>query len=137
MFGILICVVHAFGDQISDTIQQYLAKYNRLLTIELIAIDTIDYRYTPNICLSLCSNTCTFKWLSFNFRHAVSLSYLFKNIKRYTSILYNREDLMKKAGNISRKNLLSMGTCFGKMTKAGKFRLQITALDFMAPYAKV
>ena len=101
------------------------------------AIDTIDYCYTPNICLSLCSNTCTFKWLSFNFCHAVSLSYLFKNIKRYTSILYNREDLMKKAGNISRKNLLSMGTCFGKMTKAGKFRLQITALDFMAPYAKV
>lgn len=44
---------------------------------------------------------------------------------------------MKKAGNISRKNLLSMGTCFGKMTKAGKFHLQITALDFMAPYAKV
>lgn len=44
---------------------------------------------------------------------------------------------MKKAGNISRKNLLSMGTCFGKMTKTGKFHLQITALDFMAPYAKV
>ena len=79
----------------------------------------------------------TFKWLSLNFCHAVSLSYLLKNIKRYTLILYNREDLMKKAGNISRKNLLSMGTCFGKMTKAGKFRLQITALDFMAPYAKV
>lgn len=51
-------------------------------------------------------------------------------------IFYVREDLMKKAGNISRKNLLSMGTCFGKMTKAGKFHLQITALDFMAPYAK-
>ena len=140
MFWVLICVVHAFVDQTLDTIQQYLAKYNRPLTIVLIAID--NYRYyrlslTPNICLSLCSNTCTFKWLSFNFCPAVSLSYLFKNIKRYTSILYNREDLMKKAGNISRKNLLSMGTCFGKMTKAGKFRLQITALDFMAPYAKV
>ncbi|XP_061197399.1 60S ribosome subunit biogenesis protein NIP7 homolog [Saccostrea echinata] len=51
-------------------------------------------------------------------------------------IFYVREDLMKKAGNVSRKNLLSMGTCFGKMTKSGKFRLQITALDFMAPYAK-
>lgn len=51
-------------------------------------------------------------------------------------IFYVREDLMKKAGNISRKNLLSMGTCFGKMTKTGKFHLQITALDFMAPYAK-
>ena len=44
---------------------------------------------------------------------------------------------MKKAGNIARKNLLSMGTCFGKFTKTDKFRLQITALDFLAPYAKV
>lgn len=55
----------------------------------------------------------------------------------FLKIFHIREDLMKKAGNISRKNLLSMGTCFGKMTKAGKFHLQITALDFMAPYAKV
>lgn len=55
----------------------------------------------------------------------------------FLKIFHIREDLMKKAGNISRKNLLSMGTCFGKMTKTGKFHLQITALDFMAPYAKV
>ncbi|KAK3106206.1 hypothetical protein FSP39_015180, partial [Pinctada imbricata] len=51
-------------------------------------------------------------------------------------VFYIREDLMKKAGNIARKNLLSMGTCFGKFTKTDKFRLQITALDFLAPYAK-
>ena len=44
---------------------------------------------------------------------------------------------MKKATNIGRDNLISLGTCFGKFTKSGKFRLQITALDFLAPYAKV
>ena len=44
---------------------------------------------------------------------------------------------MKRAGNIARSNLISLGTCFGKFTKTGKFRLQITALDYLAPYAKV
>ena len=44
---------------------------------------------------------------------------------------------MRKATNISRENLISLGTCFGKLTKSGKFRLHITALDFLAPYAKV
>lgn len=44
---------------------------------------------------------------------------------------------MRKATNIARENLVSLGTCFGKITKSGKFRLHITALDFLAPYAKV
>ena len=44
---------------------------------------------------------------------------------------------MKKATNIGRENLTCLGTCFGKFTKSGKFKLQITALDFLAPYAKV
>ena len=44
---------------------------------------------------------------------------------------------MKKAGHIAREHLLSFGTCFGKFTKTGKFRLHVTALDFLAPYAKV
>ena len=48
-----------------------------------------------------------------------------------------RENIMKKATNVARENLVSLGTCFGKMTKSGKFRLHITALDFLAPYAKV
>ncbi|XP_041377938.1 60S ribosome subunit biogenesis protein NIP7 homolog [Gigantopelta aegis] len=51
-------------------------------------------------------------------------------------IFYVREELMKRAGNVSRENLISMGTCFGKFTKTGKFRLHITALDYLAPYAK-
>lgn len=51
-------------------------------------------------------------------------------------VYYCKEQLMKKAGHISRDNLLSFGTCFGKFTKTGKFRLHVTALDFLAPYAK-
>jgi len=47
------------------------------------------------------------------------------------------EDLLKKAGHVARDELLAFGTCFGKFTKTSKFRLHITALDFLAPYAKV
>lgn len=52
-------------------------------------------------------------------------------------IYFFREDLMKKAEHVARPNLISFGTCFGKFTKTGKFRLHITALDYLAPYAKV
>lgn len=47
------------------------------------------------------------------------------------------EELMKKASNVQRKHLLSLGSCVGKFTKSGKFHLLITALDYLAPYAKV
>ena len=51
-------------------------------------------------------------------------------------VYYVREDVMKKATNISRDQLCSLGTCMGKFTKSRKFRLQITALDVLAQYAK-
>ena len=51
-------------------------------------------------------------------------------------VYYVREDIMRKATNVARENLVSLGTCFGKMTKSGKFRLHITALEYLAPYAK-
>lgn len=41
-----------------------------------------------------------------------------------------------QAGNVARKDLISLGTCFGKFTKTRKFRLHVTALDFLAPYAQ-
>lgn len=44
---------------------------------------------------------------------------------------------MKLAANISGDKLVSLGTCFGKFTKTHRFRLHITALDYLAPYAKV
>jgi len=52
-------------------------------------------------------------------------------------VYYVSEDIMKKAGNISRDHLVSLGTCLGKFTKTRKFRLHVTALDYLAPYAQV
>jgi 60S ribosome subunit biogenesis protein NIP7 len=50
-------------------------------------------------------------------------------------VYYVSESIMRKATNISRDHLISLGVCFGKFTKSGKFRLQITALEYLAPYA--
>ncbi|KAJ0002070.1 hypothetical protein NQD34_001866 [Periophthalmus magnuspinnatus] len=52
-------------------------------------------------------------------------------------VYYMSEKILKLATNIARDKLVSVGTCFGKFTKTQKFRLHITALDFLAPYAKV
>lgn len=43
---------------------------------------------------------------------------------------------MRQAVSVARPNLISLGTCFGKFSKTGKFRLHITALDHLAQYAK-
>ena len=51
-------------------------------------------------------------------------------------VYYASEDIVKKAGSCARENLVSVGVCFGKFTKTKKFRLQITALDYLAPYAQ-
>ena len=47
------------------------------------------------------------------------------------------EAIMKLATNVARENLISLGTCIGKFTKTKKFKLHITALDVIAPLAKV
>ncbi|XP_022672759.1 60S ribosome subunit biogenesis protein NIP7 homolog [Varroa destructor] len=51
-------------------------------------------------------------------------------------VFYISESVLKMACNVPREQLLMMGVCFGKFTKSGKFRLQVTALDQIAPYAK-
>ncbi|KAM9191929.1 60S ribosome subunit biogenesis protein NIP7 homolog isoform 2-T2 [Dugong dugon] len=51
-------------------------------------------------------------------------------------VYYVSEKILKLAANISGEKLVSLGTCFGKFTKTHKFRLHITALDYLAPYAK-
>ena len=51
-------------------------------------------------------------------------------------VYYISDSLMRKATNIARVNLVSLGTCFGKFTKTGKFKLHITCLDYLAQYAK-
>lgn len=51
-------------------------------------------------------------------------------------VYYVRESLANLATSVSRDSLLSLGTCLGKFTKTGKFRLHITALDIIAPHAR-
>ncbi|KAG8177312.1 hypothetical protein JTE90_018338 [Oedothorax gibbosus] len=51
-------------------------------------------------------------------------------------IFYISEENLKMACNIPREDLLSFGTCFGKFSKNQQFKLHITALDYLAPYAK-
>jgi 60S ribosome subunit biogenesis protein NIP7 len=51
-------------------------------------------------------------------------------------VYYVRLALANLATAVARDNLLSLGTCVGKFTKTGKFRLHITALDVIAPHAR-
>eukprot|EP00897_Mesotaenium_endlicherianum_P002467 jgi/Mesen1/2248/ME000153S01471 len=51
-------------------------------------------------------------------------------------VYYVSEALVRKATNIARENLSSLGTCLGKFTKSGKFRLTVTCLDLLGSYAK-
>ena len=51
-------------------------------------------------------------------------------------VYYLSEAQMKLATNVGRENLISIGTCFGKFTKGGKFRLHITCLDYLSQYAQ-
>ncbi|OJJ44884.1 hypothetical protein ASPZODRAFT_134290 [Penicilliopsis zonata CBS 506.65] len=51
-------------------------------------------------------------------------------------VYFMRLSLANLATSIPRDNLLSLGTCIGKFTKTGKFRVAITALDVIAPHAR-
>lgn len=43
---------------------------------------------------------------------------------------------MRLATSIARGNLVSLGTCFGKFSKSGKFKLHVTCLDWISGLAK-
>ncbi|EAU38851.1 60S ribosome subunit biogenesis protein NIP7 [Aspergillus terreus NIH2624] len=51
-------------------------------------------------------------------------------------VYFVRLSLANLATSIARENLLSCGTCLGRFTKSGKFRLHITALSVIAPIAR-
>lgn len=51
-------------------------------------------------------------------------------------VFYAPESSMKLAISVARPNLVSLGTCFGKFSKSGKFKLHVTSLDYLAQYAK-
>lgn len=52
-------------------------------------------------------------------------------------VYYVSENILKLANTMPPEHLISVGTCFGKFTKTGKFKLHITALNYLAPYAQV
>jgi len=43
---------------------------------------------------------------------------------------------MRLGLSAARSNLVSLGTCLGKFSNSGKFKLHITSLDYLAQYAK-
>ena len=59
----------------------------------------------------------------------------FRLLKQH--VYYISETNVRLATNMSRDNLISVGTCMGKFTKSGKFHLTIHCLDYMSEYAKV
>jgi len=50
-------------------------------------------------------------------------------------VFYVRDSLMRRATNVSREKLVSLGVCLGKFTHSGKFRLIVSCLDTIAQYA--
>ncbi|KAJ3631987.1 hypothetical protein MTP99_013086 [Tenebrio molitor] len=51
-------------------------------------------------------------------------------------VYYVSEQILKLAESVPSNQLISVGICFGKFTKTNKFRLHITALNYLAPYAQ-
>merc|ERR1712179_503477 len=51
-------------------------------------------------------------------------------------VFYAREDILTAAITLPRKKIISVGTCVGKFTKTGKFKLLVTALPVIADYAQ-
>jgi 60S ribosome subunit biogenesis protein NIP7 len=51
-------------------------------------------------------------------------------------VFYCDENVIKLAQHFEKKKLVSVGTCIGKFTKTGKFRLAITGLEYMSKFAK-
>lgn len=51
-------------------------------------------------------------------------------------VYYVSETNMRLAISVARPNLVSLGTCLGKFSGSGKFKLHITALDVLSQYAK-
>ena len=51
-------------------------------------------------------------------------------------VFYVSEALVRRASNVGREQLFSLGTCVGKLTHSNKFHLTIHFLDLLAKYAK-
>jgi ribosome biogenesis protein Nip4 len=62
-------------------------------------------------------------------------TYCFRENKN--RVYYVSEKILLLSTNVPPDKLVTVGTCFGKFTKTGKFILHITALTYLAPYAQV
>jgi len=77
------------------------------------------------------------KYIGRNIKYLIERSdenYCFRLHK--SRVYYVSERIMKKAQHIGNKELVSLGVCFGKFTKSDKFKLHVTALDYLAQYAR-
>lgn len=77
------------------------------------------------------------EYIGKNIEHLINRNderHCFRLIKN--RVYYVSESLMNAATSVSRDNLLHVGVCFGKFTKSGKFRLHVTALDYLSQYCK-
>lgn len=77
------------------------------------------------------------KYIGRNIRHLVDRpdgEWCFRLQK--DRVYYLSESLANAATSMEREALVSVGTCFGKFTKTRKFRLHITALDYLSQYCK-
>jgi hypothetical protein len=59
-----------------------------------------------------------------------------RKIRLTPRVYYLPVAMLHLATSVARSNLISLGTCFGKFSKTGKFKLGITSLDWLAKYAK-
>jgi hypothetical protein len=51
-------------------------------------------------------------------------------------VYYVRDDIMRRATNVARDKLVGLGSCIGKFTHNGRFRLTVGSLDVLSKYAK-
>jgi len=51
-------------------------------------------------------------------------------------VYYMSAEQLRLASCVPRENIVCVGTCFGKFTKTGKFRLHVTCLDHLASVAR-
>ncbi|ONH94295.1 hypothetical protein PRUPE_7G009000 [Prunus persica] len=72
-----------------------------------------------------------FKFTGNNLKNIVENPSLHKN-----KVYYVSESLVKRATNISRTQLVSIGTCIGRFTHGGSFHLTVQCLSSLASNAK-
>lgn len=77
------------------------------------------------------------KYIGVNVKHLIDRPdgiYCFREHR--DRVYYVSEKMLKMAGTFGADKLVCAGTCIGKFTKTNKFRLHITALYYLAPYAQ-